>query len=444
MADPRSQYLFDPNQGVSPEAIRQIQAGNAAASGLEALAPQLTRADALRDTAGAQGRNYGRVYQAANPLEHLAVALRRSKGETQANQLAEQSAALRGAQVAGQAAEAQQAMQMAAYADSQRINAAEILRAQKVEDTTAARAAKRFDAGTVRGQQESDYRRDRNDVVTDDLRNRGYDTADAAQTQLWSEEDDLRTMESKLGEELRKASAATTKFDREVAVTEPIALVHRKTGEEISALPDGKGGWLNGKTPIKLEDYKPYQRASSKSLSTKDATGAEHREAIDVLRRQRNNWDNIYNAVEQGASTGPVDSFFHTVSDAGAQYDEAHGQLALERIGDYTFGSLSKAEGDWLKSATLSKDYQEEATQRISRHRSEGLRRAIAAEEYSLEAKESGMKPDSKVIEQIKFGVDPNDTRGANAGTFSWVNPPLGDDKTPQPAAAGWSIEEVK
>ena len=41
----------------------------------------MTRADALRNAPRAEGRNAGRTYSAANPLEHIADVMRYKKGE---------------------------------------------------------------------------------------------------------------------------------------------------------------------------------------------------------------------------------------------------------------------------------------------------------------------------------------------------------------------------
>ena len=54
---------------------------------LGSMQQQLAEANALRDTLAPEGRNAGRVYVAANPLEHLATGVKRYQGSKEGARL---------------------------------------------------------------------------------------------------------------------------------------------------------------------------------------------------------------------------------------------------------------------------------------------------------------------------------------------------------------------
>lgn len=63
---------------------------------MEALAPQIDRANALRDMKAPKGRSHGDVYMAANPLEMLAAGGRSAMAQNEYDKLQEQANLLRG------------------------------------------------------------------------------------------------------------------------------------------------------------------------------------------------------------------------------------------------------------------------------------------------------------------------------------------------------------
>jgi hypothetical protein len=66
---------------ISPELLAQLSEMGIAPDELDMLHQQVQRAQALRNTPGAQGREVGRTYVASSPLEHLAVGLQRVQGQ---------------------------------------------------------------------------------------------------------------------------------------------------------------------------------------------------------------------------------------------------------------------------------------------------------------------------------------------------------------------------
>lgn len=64
----------------NPELVQALSEAGVFPDEMDMLQSQLKRADALRTTPGAQGREVGRTYVASSPLEHLAVGLQRYQG----------------------------------------------------------------------------------------------------------------------------------------------------------------------------------------------------------------------------------------------------------------------------------------------------------------------------------------------------------------------------
>lgn len=75
-------------QGLTEEDIDQLLAMGELGSEGDILAREQEYVQGLRETPGAQGRGYGRIYRAAHPLEHAASAFQRGYGDYQSQQLA--------------------------------------------------------------------------------------------------------------------------------------------------------------------------------------------------------------------------------------------------------------------------------------------------------------------------------------------------------------------
>jgi hypothetical protein len=88
--------FFDPNmdpnappEGVDPEqwaqyvAMQQILAGSTYGDEMDMLGKQRATAEALRYQDSPEGRQAGRVYVAANPLEHLGRGIQQYKAQKQ-------------------------------------------------------------------------------------------------------------------------------------------------------------------------------------------------------------------------------------------------------------------------------------------------------------------------------------------------------------------------
>ena len=67
-------------QNLSPQEVQQLMELGIIPSKLEQSQSDLLRSQSMQDSPTPQGRAVGNIYRAANPLEHLATALRRFKG----------------------------------------------------------------------------------------------------------------------------------------------------------------------------------------------------------------------------------------------------------------------------------------------------------------------------------------------------------------------------
>lgn len=67
-------FLTPEAEEMSPEELQQLMELGVIPSKMDALKDQMGLAEALRYGEGPQGRDSGRVYTAANPLEHLVHA----------------------------------------------------------------------------------------------------------------------------------------------------------------------------------------------------------------------------------------------------------------------------------------------------------------------------------------------------------------------------------
>lgn len=91
----------DPLEGLSEEELQQLMELGVIPQKQDALALQLAQATKLRNAAGPEGRDSGRVYTAANPLEHLVHAAQGIRAGSDMKRLEKEQQDLANAQVAG-------------------------------------------------------------------------------------------------------------------------------------------------------------------------------------------------------------------------------------------------------------------------------------------------------------------------------------------------------
>ena len=89
---------------LSPEVLKQLMELGVLGGESDILTEEMLAATALRDAPGAQGRQAGRVFVAANPLEHLSSALRQYRGGKQVGDVRERQRGVLDRQAAGREA----------------------------------------------------------------------------------------------------------------------------------------------------------------------------------------------------------------------------------------------------------------------------------------------------------------------------------------------------
>ena len=103
--------------------------------------------------------------------------------------------------------------------------------------------------------------------------------------------------------------------------------------------------------------------------------------------------DNAISAVRDGANTGPIANMMPNFRDSAVKLQAAKDQLALFEIGKYTFGSLSEAEGNWLKDVVIPTRLDEDELLPWLENKREGLKRALDIEDKNEQLQRAGFSP---------------------------------------------------
>ena len=127
---------------------------------------------------------------------------------------------------------------------------------------------------------------------------------------------------------------------------------------------------------------------------------AELRAASDANANTLNNIDQAINALKAGAGSGPIESRLPSFRAPSISLDNAKDKLGLTEIGKYTFGSLSEAEGQWLRESGIPNLDEDELIPYME-HRREATLRAMEASQYEKEALEAGETVDPEIINAI-------------------------------------------
>jgi len=94
------------------------------------------------------------------------------------------------------------------------------------------------------------------------------------------------------------------------------------------------------------------------------SSSASRVKQLETVRKSRfdafteaTNVQNAINALDDGAWTGPiVNKITPVLREATAKLVQAQSKIALTALGNYTFGSLSEAEAEWLKFTAINID----------------------------------------------------------------------------------------
>jgi hypothetical protein len=132
-------------------------------------------------------------------------------------------------------------------------------------------------------------------------------------------------------------------------------------------------------------------------------------EALDANSAAIAQYEAALQSIDEGANTGPIAAVLPSANPATIALENARDSQALTQIANYTFGSLSEAEGQWLKDTAIPLNMEEEPLKEWIGKKIEGLKRANLVEEYVLEMKKKGKRPDPVFMNKLKYG-----------GGFSW------------------------
>ena len=179
---------------------------------------------------------------------------------------------------------------------------------------------------------------------------------------------------------------------------------------------------------------KKFSKETGKLVAQQMPAAIDHRGA---LRKQRASLGQALDALEGGAWSGTlINKFTPILREATSRLRNAQERLGLGEIGNYVFGSLSTAEGTWLKETSLDLNQKPEQLMSDVRHRIEVVDRMEDVSRYVMRELKKGKYPEQAEIDDI-----------LHAGGFKLHAPMLGADgkasATPAPAppatAAQWA-----
>jgi len=184
-----------------------------------------------------------------------------------------------------------------------------------------------------------------------------------------------------------------------------------------TGVPPGPDGVVPGSTFI---DGTPYDKVTAENraktkVGQAGATRRAQETAKEQVKRQTelasksvaNNKsleaiDQGIKALKAGAVAGPLVDLLPPYRKAAVALQNARDNMGLENIGQYTMGSLSEAEGEWLRAAAMPHLSQEELLPYLI-HKKEGLMRIMEANEYEQRKLKAGETPDPRIIQTILY-----------------------------------------
>ena len=130
---------------------------------------------------------------------------------------------------------------------------------------------------------------------------------------------------------------------------------------------------------------------------------AESEKKTENIRGSGDQLDAAIAALKDGANTGFFADLLPNVRQSALAIQAAKDQLALYEISKYTFGSLSQAEGDWLKDVSIPTKMDEDDLLPYLERKREGLRRAESVEAFVQEMRSQGLQVTDEQKKQILY-----------------------------------------
>jgi len=183
-------------------------------------------------------------------------------------------------------------------------------------------------------------------------------------------------------------------FDKQDGVESPSRFIDGEPWSEEEAEARGK---------ITAEQAGKVEREKNLAKTNVEKYG-EAGKRIDAAQSAIGQYKIAQQALKEGANVGPIISKIPGIwTDATEKLRNAKDSTALTKIAMYTFGSLSEAEGEWLKDSSIPMNMTEEALGEWLDSKIQGYEQAIAADKYIEDMRKEGKEPDRAVIEAIKY-----------------------------------------
>ena len=127
-------------------------------------------------------------------------------------------------------------------------------------------------------------------------------------------------------------------------------------------------------------------------------------EQIPTVQKQVGAYFEAIQAITEGANTGAIAGRFPSFTDASTWLDNIQQELGLAKIGEYTFGSLSTAEGDWVKESAIPQNMSEEFLAEFLLRKAEGAKRLLKARQFERAYREEfHERPKDGMVDKILY-----------------------------------------
>ena len=186
-----------------------------------------------------------------------------------------------------------------------------------------------------------------------------------------------------------------------------VVVFDKQTSEETIAT-FGDGTKYTKEEAIRRGDEQVNQ--ASKIAGGKEAAKLSEKRQAELIQGTKSRAKSLSSvnqaikALQNGASSGDIESNLPTWmvwnGNETIKLRNAKKKLGLEQIGEYTFGSLSEAEGLWVQESQIP-NLDEEELLLYMKNRREAMIRINEASEYEREALEAGEEIDTRLITEM-------------------------------------------
>ena len=190
-------------------------------------------------------------------------------------------------------------------------------------------------------------------------------------------------------EQIAQTANALPLYKQQYEENKPITL---GAGERLVTSSGEQIAGATTPTRFEIEKYKA-------DLKAVDAS----QEKTESIRGSGEQLDAAIAALKDGANTGYFADLLPNIRQPAVALQTAKDQLALFAIGNYTFGSLSEAEGKWLKDVAIPTGMDEDDLLPYLEKKREGMRRTESVEAFVQEMRSQGLQVTDEQKKQILY-----------------------------------------